>query len=687
MVKALKMIDLYKNGNKKILKPEIWLRYLAISEEPHINMERINSMDELKENPVLNYVEKTLRILDTIDIPQHDKSLIEEVLKWSEVAKGGNSLIRRRWEESGYNLFVHNIGSAQIYLNENNNSHSDMVDIIYTLIYTHGLIGQALRGEVSFKDTEIVKQLIDLKYIDKYRLHKILLALNHCIIGGVSEVLWDKLSHEINDKINSILNGSIQEYSLKERLRKLRSISIENGEDFDLEYSKYVEGNKDVKNLFKRFFMFSDLWYVESALHDFSFEEFIKIFSIIFYQVKTNTIKHISFEKLMNGLYYQHKDKKKINIYKKRIIEKFLSLHTIDDILQGKIKSNPHLEPIVNISLYDTLFFDFKFSPAGEKLIDFCVEAEKSDTLYEQAIILLFDLFELRRDKYDRFHNEQDYLQIMNKSIDYKKIILDYIVGNNVLDIGPGGGALMNLMEENLPDKNIKGIDFSKNVIEELKKKKNKEGHKWDVIYGDALALSDCIEEGSVDSIIFCSIIHELYSYIEYNGKKFNHDTIATALRSAFKVLSKGGRIIIRDGIMTEPEDQKRIIRFLSNEGMAFLEKYSKDFKGRQIQYQVIGQNEVVMPINDAMEFLYTYTWGEESYVHEVNEQFGYFTPSQYVNFIKEVLGEEAEIIECKHFLQEGYTIALSQIIEFFDENRNEIRLPDSTCLIVIQKK
>lgn len=98
---------------------------------------------------------------------------------------------------------------------------------------------------------------------------------------------------------------------------------------------------------------------------------------------------------------------------------------------------------------------------------------------------------ELRRDKYDRFHNEQDYLQIMNKSIDYKKIILDYIVGNNVLDIGPGGGALMNLMEENLHDKNIKGIDFSKNVIEELKKKKNKEGHKWDVIYGDALALSD----------------------------------------------------------------------------------------------------------------------------------------------------------------------------------------------------
>ncbi|MDI5788952.1 hypothetical protein PO124_12605 [Bacillus licheniformis] len=28
--------------------------------------------------------------------------------------------------------------------------------------------------------------------------------------------------------------------------------------------------------------------------------------------------------------------------------------------------------------------------------------------------------------------------------------------------------------------------------------------------------------------------------------------------------------------------------------------------------------------MNDAMEFLYTYTWGEEAYPHEVQEQFGY---------------------------------------------------------------
>jgi SAM-dependent methyltransferase len=295
-------------------------------------------------------------------------------------------------------------------------------------------------------------------------------------------------------------------------------------------------------------------------------------------------------------------------------------------------------------------------------------------------------LFGLRKDKYDRFYEEETYLQTMNSTIDYKKIILDFIKGNNVVDIGPGGGALMDLIEENFPDKKVMGVDIAQNVLEALRKKKQLEYRKWDVLYGDALNLKEYIKEGSVDTVIFCSILHELFSYIEFEGKKFNHDTLAAAFKSVFDVLSTGGRVIIRDGIMTEPADQRRIIKFLSEEGMEFLKRYAEDFKGREIQYEVIGQNEVIMPINDAMEFLYTYTWGEKSYVHEVNEQFGYFTPSAIREFVAKVLGERAKIIELQHFLQEGYTIALSQKIQFFDENRNKVDLPDSTCLVVIEK-
>ena len=244
----------------------------------------------------------------------------------------------------------------------------------------------------------------------------------------------------------------------------------------------------------------------------------------------------------------------------------------------------------------------------------------------------------------------------------------------------------MDLIEERYPAKTVKGVDISQNVLDALKKKRQLEHRKWDVIYGDALNLGQYVQKGSVDTIIYCSILHELFSYIEYNRRKFNYETLAAALKSAFEILPAGGRIIIRDGIMTEPVDQKRIIRFLSEEGMEFLERYAGDFKGRKIVYSAVGRNEVIMPVNDAMEFLYTYTWGEKSYVHEVNEQFGYFTPSEYRKFINSALGEQAQIIELKHFLQDGYTIALSPKIEFLDEGRRPVRLPDSTCIIVIEK-
>ncbi|TXK77970.1 class I SAM-dependent methyltransferase [Paenibacillus sp. N3.4] len=390
----------------------------------------------------------------------------------------------------------------------------------------------------------------------------------------------------------------------------------------------------------------------------------------------------------MKTMYYDYKGAKKVNVYKKRMIEKYLSELAWADILEGRLnQGNAHLKHIIEIKplLPDTIFFTFQFSAAAEKLIEFCVEAEKSP-LYEKAVLLLFDLFELRRDAYDRFHNEEEYLATMNQTADYKKLMLDYVVGRRVIDIGPGGGVMLDLIEQYLPDKLPIGIDISSNVIEALERKKQLEGHRWDVIKGDALNLKAYVEPGTIDTVIFSSILHELYSYIPFEGKKFNHDTVAAALQSAFDVLAPGGRIIIRDGIMTEPLAQKRRIRFFQDEAMEWLRRYAKDFEGRTIQYEIVAPNEVMMPVNDAMEFLYTYTWGEEAYVHEVQEQFGYFTPSTFTSFILEKLGPQANIVVSKHFLQDGYTEALRDKISFMDEEGNTVSLPDSTCLIVIEK-
>ena len=236
------------------------------------------------------------------------------------------------------------------------------------------------------------------------------------------------------------------------------------------------------------------------------------------------------------------------------------------------------------------------------------------------------------------------------------------------------------------PHATVIGIDVSINVIEELNRRKFKENKPWLVKQADALNLQKDFGVNSVDTIVFSSILHELYSYIPYQGKKFNKDVVIQALKSAFEVLRPGGRIIIRDGIMTEPKEEIRLLEFLTPDGMDFFKRYVQDFKGRQIQYEQINSRMVKLPVNDLREFCYTYTWGEEAYPHEVQEQFGYFTPSEYKQVIEETFGEQATILQFSHYLQDGYEEHLLPKVRVMNEKGEDVRLPDSTCFIVIEK-
>lgn len=697
MLKSLQAIEAYHAGERPPGDGCLWLDYIVQAEQTIVNLERVASLQELEQqNPVLDYVERSLRVLDSLPLSYWIKELAEETLVWSETAKGGTLHQRRRWQAEGINIFVHNTGSAQLYQRytdsvqessvEGKGGSSDKRLIVHTLIETHGLIGQQIRGEVPPSVNLPLTGLVDQGRLTADELERLLFALNHCIIAAVSPELWEEVRPQVMGLIGDISTGNLQaEVPMKERLRRMRSGAIAQGEDYSAEWDS-LEGECFSPAVLEPLQPVT-FWYAEPGLQTFSLEQFLKVISLTACSELTN-LHHISFEAVMNSIYYDYKGSKKINVYKKRIIEKYLSELAWRDIYSGGQPSgNPHLTHrlLRRDHLPDTLFFQFEFSPAAEKLIEFCIEAEKS-ALYERAVLLLFDLFDLRRDAFDRFHNEDTYLSQMNETADYKSVILDYVTGRKVLDIGPGGGVLLDLIEQRIPDAVPVGIDISSNVIEALRQRKQRENRRWEVLQGDALNLKDYVEAGSVDTVIFSSILHELYSYVPLNGKKFNHGTVAAALASAFEVLAEGGVIIIRDGVMSEPADAQRRIRFLEADGMSWLERYAKDFEGRSIQYEQLGTGEVLMPVNDAMEFLYTYTWGEEAYIHEVQEQFGYFTPAQYAAFIKKTLGGQAKIEVLRHYLQEGYTEALQDRVVIMDESGRPVALPDSTCFIVIRK-
>ena len=654
---------------------EKWEKYLLNTREKNYNIERLDSLKKNTNKLVYEYVLRSLKILDSKKLDDKTYFYISEALKWMDVAKAGNTKERRKWKKKGYDLYAHNYGSSDIYRDENENYD----EVVRLLIRTHGLIGQYIRGEVKFIHNKDLYSLIERKLITKEELKKVLEIYNECLISATSKEVYDRVKEEVNQSINYILNNDFNhEFDIIERINRLNGgISKEDKEEL-----KNILKDKKLETILKKLFDTVGFWYYESSLSDFSMLEQIKILAICSQGV--GNIRNITFEHIMKTIYTDYNGKRVINLFKKRIVEEYLRNLNLEDIINNHLYLSPH----ISFKLTKTnkvILFDFKFSIQATKLIDFCMVASKSDSIYKKSIYLLYDLFGFRKDEYDRFYNEIEYLNTMNSSLQYKAKILDYMVGKNILDVGPGGGALIDLIEERDPSLNVYGIDISSNVIDALNKKKLKEKRAWNLVKGDALNLQDYFEKGSLDTIIYSSIIHELYSYIPFEGKKFNINTVIKALKSAYDILPVKGRIIIRDGIKTEPENQYRIIEFRNLEDLKILDRYCHDFKGRKVTYEKIDNNKVKMLVNDAMEFLYTFTWGEDSYPLEIQEQFGYLTPSEYKDLITKHL-PNSKIKVCESFLQDGYEEHLLDKISIYDEKMKVVKLPNSTCIIVIEK-
>jgi len=179
-----------------------WLQYLVSGAEYYWNAERIEKMADKKNNTVLQYVMRTLDILDEVkDISAEDYRLIRTVLCWSEVAKAGSAEDRQRWRKRGYPLEIHNEASAMIY-RDHTEPQSNGIDPVYILIKTHGLAGQFIRGECRMESSRDLVLLKDT--MSKDRFCRIIEILNQCIIEAVSQEIY----LNVKDRIRTVVTVS-----------------------------------------------------------------------------------------------------------------------------------------------------------------------------------------------------------------------------------------------------------------------------------------------------------------------------------------------------------------------------------------------------------------------------------------------------------------------------------------------
>lgn len=124
-------------------------------------------------------------------------------------------------------------------------------------------------------------------------------------------------------------------------------------------------------------------------------------------------------------------------------------------------------------------------------------------------------------------------------SLEDKLGMSKYIVGRRVLDVGCNDGLLTAALAEEHPDKQFVGIDLNYTNIVEAEARNIRNAMFLDIDIHKV--------ETGYDTIIFSSVLHEIYSYDR------GHASVMRALARARELLNPDGRILVRD--MMRPFD------------------------------------------------------------------------------------------------------------------------------------
>jgi len=200
----------------------------------------------------------------------------------------------------------------------------------------------------------------------------------------------------------------------------------------------------------------------------------------------------------------------------------------------------------------------------------------------------------------------------MEASAADKAKLLSFVRPGVIADLGCGTGTVLELLRRAYPGSTLLGVDCSDEMIGRCRKRfPGLELRKGDI--ADRL-----FENGSIDTIVLCSIMHEVFSY-----KGYDYSAVRRTLRHSARALKPGGRLLIRDGVKP-PRHDTVYLTFLNAAAYDKFVRFSREFGPSEILWRTV-ESRVQVARRDAMEFLSKYIY-DVNWKHEVKEQFGVFT-------------------------------------------------------------
>ncbi len=197
------------------------------------------------------------------------------------------------------------------------------------------------------------------------------------------------------------------------------------------------------------------------------------------------------------------------------------------------------------------------------------------------------------------------YFDRMRAGIGDKAQLLEHLVPGRVLDVGAGDGSLVRVLLDH--GWAATGVDASPEAVARA---------AGLVSHARAEEIASRFPSGSFDNVVFCSSLHEIWSY----GERWI--TWTDVLRQAAQLLAPGGRLIIRDGVApAEPEAVWRLGLNDPPDGFAFFDRW-RELAREWLDPVRIEQLDgaLVGPAWQLAEFLLTYGWGWDSLPREGSE-------------------------------------------------------------------
>ena len=269
----------------------------------------------------------------------------------------------------------------------------------------------------------------------------------------------------------------------------------------------------------------------------------------------------------------------------------------------------------------------------------------------------------------------QVYAEGMEASAADKAKLLKFVRAGVIADLGCGSGTVLELLRRKYRQCQFIGVDLSPEMVDRcLTRFPGLQVKCHDIT-------QPVFDPGSIDTIVLCSIMHEVFSY---NG--YDYSAVRRTLRHCAQALRGGGRLIIRDGLKPARQDVV-YLTFLNEAAFDKFARFSLDFGSSEIVWKLVGNHRVQVARRDAMEFLTKYIY-DVNWKYEVKEQFGVFTLAEWA--------EELRKVGLKVVHKESYLIPWLRVTHWEKDVKIEVKTargfrptdyPHSTMILVGEKE